>query len=214
MPAQRIEAAVAAAGQSGGLRERQLQETRESIRSTAMGLFEEQGIDQTTVDEIARRSGVSPRTVFRYFPSKRSLLLDFERTLDEAFREAIRAAPPATLTLDAVEHVLLRWAEVLQKERTSVLQRQRIIEASDELSTYTLESLQAHSEHIESELARLWPKASDRVERLALTWLINAVLVVAFSEWIKPSSKGSMARHTREAIRKIRIAATPVSYSD
>lgn len=211
MPAQRIEAPLATAPEPGRLRERQLEQTRVAIRSAAMDLFESQGFDRTTVDEIARRSGVSQRTVFRYFPSKRSILLDFERTLHSAFRDAIRAAPPPTLTLDAVEHVLLSWAEVLQKERSSVMQRRLIIEASDELSTYTLESLQAHSEHIESELARLWPRAADGPERLALTWLINAVLVVAFSEWTKPTSRVSMSRHTQEAIRRIRAAATAAS---
>jgi len=208
MSAQRLEVPLAPAREPGGLRERQLQQTRATIRSAAMELFEAQGFDKTTVDEIAQRSGVSPRTVFRYFPSKRSVLLDFERALDDAFRDAIRASPPSDLTLDAVEHVLLSWAELLQKERESVLQRRRIIDASAELSTYMLESLQGHSEQIEAELTRLWPKASDDADRLALTWLINAVLAVASLEWSKPTSKGSMPRHTRDAIRRIRAAAT------
>jgi AcrR family transcriptional regulator len=208
MAAQRIEVPSATAREPGGLRQRQLQQTRATIRSAAMELFEAQGFDKTTVDEIAQRSGVSQRTVFRYFPSKRSVLLDFERALNDAFRDAIRESPPSTLTLDAVEHVLLCWAELLQKERKSVMQRRLIIEASDELSTYILESLQAHSEHIETELTRLWPKAADRAERLALTWLINAVLVVAYSEWTRPASRGSMPRHTQEAIRRIRAIAS------
>lgn len=193
------------------MRERQLQQTRAAIGSAAMKLFETQGYDRTTVADIAQLAGVSERTVFRHFPSKRSILLDFEHSLDEAFRDVIRASPPPTLTLDAVEHVLLSWAGVLQRQRSAVMRHRLIIEASEELSTYALESLESHTAHIEAELARVSPKPSASAERLALTWIINAVLVVAFSEWMKPTSKASMPRHTQEAIRRVRNAASAAS---
>ena len=138
------------------------QHTRAAIGSAAMKLFETQGYDRTTVADIAQHAGVSERTVFRHFPSKRSILLDFERSLDEAFRDAIRASPPPTLTLDAVEHVLLSWAGVLQRQRSAVMRHRLIIEASEELSTYALESLESHTAHIEAELARVFAETVDK----------------------------------------------------
>lgn len=196
----------ASSARTPSLRQVQIEQTRATIRSVAMALYETQGFDQTTVDQIARQAGVSQRTVFRYFPSKRSVLTDFEEELDATFRAAMEGRPLPALTLGAVEHALLTWAEVLQAQEAAVMQRVRIIEASGELATYMLESMQAHAEQIRAELEELWPRKAADTERLALTWLINAVLAVAFHQWTNDATK-PLTRHTREAIRAIRRAA-------
>lgn len=46
----------------------------EAILTATMELLGERGIDGTTTAEIARRAGVTERTLFRYFPSKRALI--------------------------------------------------------------------------------------------------------------------------------------------
>ena len=48
-----------------GLRDRRRRETALEICTAALDLFEEKGVAGTTVDEIAARAGVSPRTFFR-----------------------------------------------------------------------------------------------------------------------------------------------------
>jgi AcrR family transcriptional regulator len=49
-------------------------EKERDILSAAVGLLGERGIDGATTAEIARRAGVTERTLFRYFPSKRDLV--------------------------------------------------------------------------------------------------------------------------------------------
>ena len=44
--------------------------TRERLLLTALELFEEQGYEPTTVEQIARAAGVTPMTFFRHFPTK------------------------------------------------------------------------------------------------------------------------------------------------
>ena len=47
------------------LRTRRRTETRLQIQQAALDLFEQQGFEVTTVDEIAASAGVSSRTFFR-----------------------------------------------------------------------------------------------------------------------------------------------------
>jgi AcrR family transcriptional regulator len=61
-------------GQVISLRERKKQETRRHILDVAVDLFQDQGFDRTSVDEIAARADVSRGTCFNYFPTKESIL--------------------------------------------------------------------------------------------------------------------------------------------
>src|SRR6202140_211769 len=58
-----------------GLRERKKQKTRESIQRTALRLFEKQGYEETTIEQIAAAAEISPSTFFNYFPTKEDVVL-------------------------------------------------------------------------------------------------------------------------------------------
>src|SRR4051794_37677402 len=49
-------------------------EKERAIIEAAVELLGERGIDGATTAEIARRAGVTEKTLFRYFPSKRDLI--------------------------------------------------------------------------------------------------------------------------------------------
>lgn len=74
-------------------RERQAQRTRAAIVSAARELFDARGYNETTIDEIAERAGVAPRTFFRYFEAKEALLFA-DRDADEQELLAALAARP------------------------------------------------------------------------------------------------------------------------
>jgi AcrR family transcriptional regulator len=59
-----------------GLRETKAEHTRLAITDEALGLFERQGYERTTVEQIAAAAGVGVATVYRYFPSKDLILLN------------------------------------------------------------------------------------------------------------------------------------------
>src|SRR3982751_4151557 len=86
---------------AGGLRERKKRQMRDQLSSTATRLFLQRGFDAVRVAEIAEACGVSEKTVFNYFPTKESLLLDrFDDTL-AALRAALAdpGAPPVDAAL-------------------------------------------------------------------------------------------------------------------
>lgn len=77
------------------LRERKKAKTRAAIRECALRLFQEQGYDATTVEQIAEAAEVSPSTFFRYFATKEAVVLADE--LDPLILEAF-ASQPASLS--------------------------------------------------------------------------------------------------------------------
>ena len=56
------------------LRERRRQETADLILDAVLDLMAEAGIAGLTMEAVAERVGVSLRTVYRYFPDRRTLL--------------------------------------------------------------------------------------------------------------------------------------------
>ena len=59
-----------------GLRERQKAERRQAISQAAIELFERQGFQNTTIEQIASQAGVSAPTVFKYFGNKQEIILE------------------------------------------------------------------------------------------------------------------------------------------
>src|SRR5258707_765501 len=66
----------AGAAEAEGLRERKKRLMRQQLSDTATQMFMERGFDAVRVTEIAEACGVSEKTVFNYFPTKESLILD------------------------------------------------------------------------------------------------------------------------------------------
>jgi AcrR family transcriptional regulator len=96
-------------------RERNAARTRAAITAAARRLFGEQGFDGTTVEQIADAAEVAPRTVFRYFPTKESILF---AELDDVRRQILErfdAVDPQADPLPALIAVLEAEADEVQR---------------------------------------------------------------------------------------------------
>ncbi|WP_436535585.1 TetR family transcriptional regulator [Actinoplanes sp. HUAS TT8] len=72
-----------------GLRERKKREMRRQLSDTAARLFLEHGFDAFRVTDVAEACGVSEKTVFNYFPTKESLVLDQLETTMSGLRTGL-----------------------------------------------------------------------------------------------------------------------------
>jgi AcrR family transcriptional regulator len=82
------------------LAEEQKELTRARIRRAAMEVVAERGLD-ATVEEIARVSGVSPRTIFRHYATQGSLIVATVKDMFEACgRRPIESLPDPTDDLE------------------------------------------------------------------------------------------------------------------
>jgi len=99
-----LRAPAADARGATGLRERRKRATRQMLIDTATEMFLKHGFEAVTVAEIAEVCDVSPTTVFNYFPTKESLVLDLPDDLLAALRAAL--ADPGTTPLEGMVRIL------------------------------------------------------------------------------------------------------------
>ena len=176
---------------SVGLRERKKARTREALQEAAMERFSRQGFDGTTVEEIAEACEVSPRTFFRYFPTKedvlfadgearreRLLAVIAERPVDEPAFGALRAAM-RTLTAD------------YRDDRDALVTRFQIIAASPHLQAYKAEHQHGWEADVADvlerrALAQHAPVARDELQ--LVTAVATAALRVALDAWVADAS--------------------------
>jgi len=107
--------------------------TQRALQEAALGLFADKGYDDTTTDEIAERAGVSPRTFFRYFPTKESVLFVGEYGWFQSFTKAFLAQPDDIDDLEAMRQTLLTLAPSLTKIRRALVQYEKAVASSPTL---------------------------------------------------------------------------------
>lgn len=79
--------------------------TRARILDAALDLFERQGYDATTVNQIADAAGITPMTFFRHFPTKDAVLVT--DPYDPLIAEAVVAQPAGLPALERTRLGLL-----------------------------------------------------------------------------------------------------------
>lgn len=77
-----------------GLRERKRRLTRQRISDVATALAMMRGFDNVTVAKVAEIVGVSEKTVYNYFPTKESMILDMADEAVERLAAALRNRDP------------------------------------------------------------------------------------------------------------------------
>lgn len=98
---------VPAGDSEAPLRERKKEQTRKTIHRAALQLAISRGPAQVTIDDIADRAGISPRTFFNYFTSKDEAYVGFTSRAAETIACALRARP-AGESITAGVHAVFR----------------------------------------------------------------------------------------------------------
>jgi AcrR family transcriptional regulator len=117
-----------------GVRERKKQAARAALTDAALELFQANGFDATTVNDIARLASMSPRTFFRYFDTKEDVVFqDTPRHL-EALRRLLSERPPTETNAVALRAALMAFSEILEGEREKLQLQARLARAARTLA--------------------------------------------------------------------------------
>jgi len=189
-----------------GLRERKKARTREALHEAAMDLFSRQGFDRTTVEEIAAACEMSPRTFFRYFPTKEDVLFgDFEQR-STALVETL-AAQPVDLTPLAAIHAALRTIPLTYSEERAVLvARATIVQGSPGLRAYKVEHQRGWDEALVAGLERRSQATEDTLspdDRRLLTSVSMAAFRAAFETWLEEPDQPDLVALVDHAFERV-----------
>ena len=113
---------------TSGLRERKKLATRLAIHQAALQLVAERGLDSVSVDDIAERADVSPRTFFNYFATKVDALLGLDPAVAPRQVAAFLARPEAESAAEALRAVALEQAGEMAEETDLWPLRLRVID--------------------------------------------------------------------------------------
>jgi AcrR family transcriptional regulator len=128
-------------GDAPGLRERRRIRQKQAIQDDALKLFVANGYEQTTIDDIAHAAAISPRTFFRYFPTKEDVVLwdEYdERPLIERGAAARASGDPLMTLVSAAQADI---ADMYEKNAERLLIRVRLAYREPEVRARFLATL-------------------------------------------------------------------------
>jgi AcrR family transcriptional regulator len=166
-----------------GLAERKKERTRRQLAEAAAELFYERGYAATTVDDIVAAVDVSPRTFFRYFPTKEDLVVALGATSLDLFLEALRSRPPAEPLQVAVGNAIDQSLAAGWEDTYKVRSFLALLRETPALRARWLEEAYGHRDLMAEVIAeRTGTDASD-LRNLIIAGTITLTINTALQAW-------------------------------
>jgi AcrR family transcriptional regulator len=179
------------AERSFDLRERKRTRTRLMIQTEALRLFAEKGYAQTTVEEIADAAAISPRTFFRYFPSKEDVVMWDE--YDPLALELLEARPADEPLAESFRAVIREsLAGLLRNDPERLLDRIRLFATVPELRARFLDEQTRGIEQVARFLETKRGTLGDELRLQVVGAALLAAVSVALDRWQKDDGKSDL----------------------
>lgn len=161
----------------GNLRQRTRQAMRDEVSAVAYELFLSQGFDQTTIDQVVERAGISRSSFFRYFPTKEDVVVSSLSDYGEVLKAALEERPqdePVWLALRNAMNSLVTAAE-LDEERTRASVRMQ--ESAPSVKARHYEKTLVWQAMLIPEVARRagWPHSEESGDPRAEAVVVSAI---------------------------------------
>jgi AcrR family transcriptional regulator len=192
---------------SSDLRQRKRIRTKQMVQKEALRLFAQKGYDQTTVEDIAHAAAMSPRTFFRYFPSKEDVVLwdEYdERPWPEVFRIQADEDPFAQLILRVREI----FAEVYHNDPQLLLERIKLSFAVPEVRARFLNAQLTLIGPYMQQMADTVGAERDDLQLPVMLAALYAAILVAVEHWQRHDGREDLLQLFDDAIAALAAAAT------
>lgn len=158
----------------GGSRvERKKEETKQKIIIVAMELFKKQGIDVTTMEQIAREVDIAKGTLYNYFPVKEAIIDEYiKRIFREKNSDRIVRLQKMPDTRSRMILILSELVEGLQVQK-EIFEKYLVYRIQNMISLQKVESEKSGIELLIIEIIRLGQKNAEIRNDLPIEILID-----------------------------------------
>ncbi|GLV60279.1 TetR family transcriptional regulator [Dictyobacter sp. S3.2.2.5] len=174
------------------LREHKKRQAQAIIEETALRLFQQQGYEQTSIQDIANAVQMSSRTFFRYFASKEEVLFTPMRAILSAGMSTLQQVAPGESPHAALRTIMLSLAELYQQQRTSFLIRYRVAMQIPSIASIYLYTQMAVEPAICDALSSRLESATDPHRVRFLVAIYMTALRVALQDWLDDEVQGDL----------------------
>ena len=165
-----------------GLRERRRVRVKLMVQAEALKLFADKGYEQTTIDDIAHASAMSPRTFFRYFPTKEDVVL-WDEYDELSFAELLGSQEhedPLVRLITTVRQII---AGVHDRDRDLLLARTRLSFQVPEIRARFLDQQASTMGALYPQLAGALGGDPDDLGLRVMLSALFAAMLVAVERW-------------------------------
>jgi AcrR family transcriptional regulator len=173
---------------------------RGRLQQAALELFAERGYEQTTVEDIATRAGLTKRTFFRHFSDKREVLFAGGDEFQQLFMRGLAGAPDSATPIEAIAVTLEAVSGFFDDRHEHARRRQRVIAANVELQERELVKLGSVAAAIAGGLRERGvtePAAGIAAETAV------AVFRNAFERWVAEAEQPDLRALVRESLEAL-----------
>ncbi|MEU4607922.1 TetR/AcrR family transcriptional regulator [Kribbella sp. NPDC023972] len=195
-----------------GLRELKRERTRRLIADKAFELFTDHGFGRTTVEQIAAAAEVGPSTLYRYFPTKETLVLEF---VEDCLLGAVawfREQPEVELP-DGLQSVIERVLEQLDGNPVRVRAVFDLAAQTASVSAHLNEMTWRFRNELTDELVRRLagddPQDAEFTAALAAGIAMNIIETVVRS-WVENPDGAEVKELARRAMTLLRGGGIPL----
>ena len=173
------------------LHHRKKDRTRATLEQAAIELGFAKGFENTTIDEIASKAGVSSRTFFRYFNTKEDALFPNVEDDLEATKMFLAGDHKNATSVDILRRVIRTIADTFSKDFLGdEFKRNKVILASESLMSRQMQNKRKLQTCLAEGLARanVDPLFTDLVAAASV-----AALTVAIETWVEGDAQENLA---------------------
>lgn len=192
-----------------GLRERKKYERRQRIERVAIDLFERDGFEDTSIEQIAAAADIAPRTFFSYFDTKEDVVLaDYADRL-QRIRDTLRGRPQREPAWAALQASFATVAADYEQASAQLLRRFRIIANSPSVAARSLHIQAGWEASLADDLRGRLDAAPDDPEPNLLAAAALAVMRSSIQHWLTNTQTTPLPAVVKAAFARLGAGLLP-----